>query len=71
MDASTFKIKTPCLTGGRSHTPLPALTLRRSASTIIRRAEKILYTPIPARITHSWCWTAKQLSTIKKAMPPC
>lgn len=22
MDASTFKIKTPCLTGGRSHTPL-------------------------------------------------
>jgi mannose-6-phosphate isomerase-like protein (cupin superfamily) len=22
MDATTFKIKTPCLTGGRSHTPL-------------------------------------------------
>lgn len=22
MDASTFEIKTPCLTGGRSHTPL-------------------------------------------------
>jgi hypothetical protein len=22
MDATTFKVKTPCLTGGRSHTPL-------------------------------------------------
>ena len=69
MDATTFKIKTPCLTGGRSHTPLARTDSPRSDLTIMPPDEKTRFIPIRERITHSWSWMARQPFTIRPGMP--
>ena len=69
MDATTFKIKTPCLTGGEVILRLLELTLPRSALTIMPPDEKTRFIPTREKITRSWFWMARQLFTIRPGMP--
>ena len=71
MQASTFKLKTNLLTGGRSHTPLAKSGALTMGLNFYTRAEKISCTPIPVKITPSWSSMARRRSTTKKARPLC
>ena len=53
MEATTFKLKTPHITGGRSHIPLAQTDHMTVGLNYYIPAEKISYIHIPAKIIFS------------------
>ena len=65
MEAFTYKLKTPMITGGRSHIPLADTELMSVGINYYSVGRKNKLHAISVRTIPLSCWTARRRSTIK------